>query len=442
MTWSDDEDGPAAGNGRLATVLFAAAGVVALCAIGLAAALILGRDANTPSTPPVATHTPAPAPAPDAPPGPVATAPDGARPEVSPSAPEPAVVETPDAAPAPPVPPETIAPSSEAAAAPSVPVPTPAPTPTPAPATGPTAPATPPAPPTTAATPAPAAPAPAAPVPSPPATEVLALPPAPDPGLIEHTPLGPLPRIGADGREPWRVYARPSDPADPRPRVAIVISALGLSSAATETAIQGLPGAVTLAFQPYAEDIQRWVRLARAAGHEVMIDLPMEPLDFPVSEPGPQALFVELPPETNRTRLAWALSRTTSYVGVLNHMGSRFTTSRDAMLPVLGTLKQRGLMFVDARTSARSVGVQVAGELGVPRAINDRFLDAGEKSRVSIDARLAEVERIAREVGASLAIGHGYPVTIERVRVWAQTLTAKGIALVPATALIGRQADR
>lgn len=419
MNWSDDEDGPAAGNGRLAIALYAAAAVVALVAVVLAAVLVLGRDTAPSPSPPIAAHVPAPVP--EAPPDP-ATAPESPGPATPPQA-----VEVPVVPPAATASPETAGLPAESAAA------------TPAPATT----VAPPPPPATASTPArgPAA-TPAAPVPSPPAIEPLALPPAPDPGLIEHTPLGPLPRIGADGREPWRVYARPSDPADPRPRVAIVISALGLSTAATETAIQGLPGAVTLAFQPYADDIQRWVRLARAAGHEVMIDLPMEPLDFPVSEPGPQALFVELPPETNKTRLAWSLSRTTGYVGVLNHMGSRFTTSREAMLPVLGTLKQRGLMFVDARTSARSVGVQVAGELGLPRAINDRFLDAGEKSRVSIDARLAEVERIAREVGASLAIGHGYPVTIERVRVWAQGLPAKGIALVPATALVGRQADR
>ncbi|MGE0255486.1 MAG: divergent polysaccharide deacetylase family protein [Alphaproteobacteria bacterium] len=429
MTWSDDEDEPAAGNGRLATALFAAAAVVALLAAGLAGVLVFGRDLYAPaaetaaSSPGTATapepERPAATPAPSAADSPPA-APDTAQ---TPPAAPPATDAAPPAGEAPP----------EAAATPAGPTQAPAPT-TPAP------PAADPAP----AQAAPAAPATAAapPVPAPPAAEPSALPPAPDPGLVEQTALGPLPRIGTDGREAWRVYARPSDPADPRPRIAVIISALGLSTAATETAIQGLPGAVTLAFQPYAEDIQRWVRLARAAGHEVMIDLPMEPLDFPVSEPGPQALFVELPPETNQTRLAWSLSRTTGYVGVLNHMGSRFTTSRDAMLPVLRTLKQRGLMFVDARTSARSVGVQVAGELGVPRAINDRFLDAGEKSRVSIDARLAEVERIAREVGASLAIGHGYPVTMERVRVWAQGLPAKGIALVPATALIGRQADR
>lgn len=304
MTWSDEEDGPAAGNGRFATALYAAAAVVALCAVGLAAALVLGRDANPPASPPVAAH--APAPTPGAPLG----GPAAKATEAPPTAPEPAVAETPGTAPTPPAPPATTAPPSESAAA--APVPTPAPTP------GPAAAVPPPATPATAA-----APAPAAPVSSPPAAEALAL-----------------------------------------------------------------------------------------------------------------------PPDTNITRLAWALSRTTGYVGVLNHMGSRFTTSREAMLPVLGTLKQRGLMFVDARTSARSGGVQVAGELGLPRAINDRFLDAGEKSRVSIDARLAEVERIAREVSASLAIGQGYPVTIERVRIWSQGMPAKGIVLVPATALIGRQADR
>ena len=187
------------------------------------------------------------------------------------------------------------------------------------------------------------------PPPPPPGAGVL--PPAPDPGLVEQSALGPLPRIGDDGRLPWQVYARPFDDRDTRPRIALIMSGLGLSGAATQSAIQGLPGGVTLAFQPFADDLQQWIRLSRAAGHEVLLNLPMEPVDFPASDPGPRALFVAHAPEENVELLEWALSRVSGYVGLLNHMGSRFTTSREAMLPIMTALEQRGLAFVDARVS-------------------------------------------------------------------------------------------
>ncbi len=268
------------------------------------------------------------------------------------------------------------------------------------------------------------------------------LPPAPEPALVEPSPLGPLPRIGPNGREPWRAYARPFDAGDERPKVAIILSGLGLSAAATEAAIQGLPSEVTLAFQPFADNIQQWIRLSRAAGHEVLLNLPMEPVDFPANDPGPRALFVSLSPEENQDRLRWALSRVSGYVGVVNHMGSRFTVSREAMQPILAELKARGLLFVDARSAARSVATGLASEMQVPRAINDRFLDNREVSRATIDARLAEVEQIARETGVSIAIGQAFPVTIERVREWSDKLSGKGIALVPISAVVDRQPDR
>jgi hypothetical protein len=299
----------------------------------------------------------------------------------------------------------------------------------------------------TAAVPPPApkveSPQPAVPqVPQLPVQTGRGLQPAPDPALIEQSSFGPLPKIGANGREPWQAYARPVKSGDNRPRVAVILSGLGLSSAATEAAIQGLPGEVTLAFQPFADNIQQWIRLARAAGHEVLLNLPMEPVDFPANDPGPRALFVTLSPEENEERLRWALSRVTGYVGVVNHMGSRFTTSRESMQPILAEIKARGLLYVDARSSARSIATVMASQMQVPRAINDRFLDSREVSRVTIDARLIELERIAKDAGVSIAIGQAFPVTIERVREWAQTLESKGLALVPVSAVVNAQADR
>ncbi len=119
-------------------------------------------------------------------------------------------------------------------------------------------------------------------------------------------------------------------------------------------------------------------------------------------------------------------------------MGSRFTASADHMQPILAALKGRGLMFLDARTTANSVAADLATTIGLPRAINNRFLDA-QASRPMIDRRIDEIERIARRVGFSVAISHAYPVTLERLGRWVDTLDAKKLALVPVSALANLQ---
>jgi len=258
--------------------------------------------------------------------------------------------------------------------------------------------------------------------------------PAPDPALVEHGPNGPLPIIGRDGREPWRVYARPFDRADKRPRIAVIVSGLGPSGAATETAINDLPGAVTLAFDPYARRLPEWIDLARAAGHEVLLALPMEPTEYPRQDPGPYTLLTSLAPKDNLERLDWVLSRVTGYIGVTNMMGSRFTASQSNLAPIFEELKKRGLMFVDSRASEQSVAGAVAQAMGLPRASNDETLDQ-EATRDAIDRHLAMLEQRARQRGTALGFGFAYPVTIERVALWAKALDEKGLALAPASAL-------
>ncbi len=300
--------------------------------------------------------------------------------------------------------------------------------------------------PPTAAEPAPpaAAPAPAAsPAGSPPgkpaasakAPPQLALVPAPAPGLVERGRAGPLPRIAPDGRAPWRVYARPFDKSDSRPRVAIVIGNLGLSGAATEAAIQELPGGVTLAFSPYAHGLEEYISLARAAGHEVLMSLPMEAEDLSTGDAGPHALLTVLTPSENLDRLSWLLSRFTGYVGATNYLGQRFTASDSSMWPILEELKERGLLFLDSHAAGASAVRALADKLGLPAASNERIIDT-EASRAAIDQMLEAVEEEARAKGASIAMGFPYPVTIERVAAWTATLPDKGIALAPVSAMV------
>ncbi len=336
-----------------------------------------------------------------------------------------------------------VTPSPQAAQAPA---PITAPTAAQAPATSVSPPATAPA---TAPAPAPAAEAPTpAPAPQPEQKRAATaspvptggLSPAPDPALVETSRFGQLPRVAPDGRKAWQAYARPFDANDQRPRISIIISGLGLSGAATESAIQRLPGTVSLAFSPYARGLDQWIALARAAGHEVLIDLPMEPINFPANDPGPETLLTSLTGEQNRIRLRTLLGRVSGYVGVINQMGSRFTTSAPHLRPVLTELRDRGLMFVDSRSSLRSVAARTASELQLPRVINNRFIDA-EASREKIDSRLAELERIARVSGFAVGIGQPFPVTLDRLQRWTRDIEEKGFALAPASSMVNAQSD-
>lgn len=265
----------------------------------------------------------------------------------------------------------------------------------------------------------------------------FSLPRAPDPALVKESSNGPLPVIAPDGREAWRVYARPFSDQYHRPRIGILIAGLGMSQSATLTAVQQLPGAVTLGFNPYARKLQDWIDQARAAGHEVMLELPMEPVNYPDDDPGPHTLLTSLNAEANLERIEWLLSRFVGYVGVTNYMGSKFTTSPDALRPVLNTLRERGLMFLDSRSSVHSVAGQIANEVGLVQASNNRFLD-NKASRTAIDARLAELERIARATGSAIGIAFPYPVSIERIAAWAETLESRGLVLAPLSNLATR----
>jgi polysaccharide deacetylase 2 family uncharacterized protein YibQ len=264
------------------------------------------------------------------------------------------------------------------------------------------------------------------------------LPLAPDPGLVEETGAGPLPIVGRDGREPWRVYARPFNSDDKRPKIAVVMYGLGSSAAATRTAIQGLPGAVTLAFSPYADGLKNWIANARAAGHEALLMVPMEPTNYPDHDPGPQALLTSLTNKQNTARLEWILGRAVGYVGVTDFMGSRFTGSTPHMRSFFRNLKLRGLMYLENHAPSRLTAGEIAAANRVPYASNALYIDS-QASRPAIDAQLVEAERLAKELGEVVVMGFLYPVTLERVANWAKTLEKRGMVLAPVSALAKRR---
>ncbi len=267
-----------------------------------------------------------------------------------------------------------------------------------------------------------------------------ALPAVPDDALVENSRYGPLPRIAADGRRPSAVYARPSSiAAQPRQgepaRVAILVTGLGLSEQVTSDAIGALPGPVTLAFSPYGRNLQGWVQRAREAGHEVMLQIPQEPFDYPDNDPGPQTLLTSLPPEENQKRLQWLLARFAGYTGVTNHMGAKFAAAQDAFLPVLEELRARGLIYVDDGTAARSTAGQIARDLGLDFSVAQVQIDAAGTPE-GIDQALARLESMAQENGFAVGVGTGLPVTVSRLAEWSATLRSKGLVLIPISAAV------
>jgi polysaccharide deacetylase 2 family uncharacterized protein YibQ len=264
-----------------------------------------------------------------------------------------------------------------------------------------------------------------------PAAGGAGLPQAPIAGLFANGPGGPLPIIGADGRTPFDAYARPFT-ANGRPKIGLIIGGLGLNAKATRQAIEGLPPDITLSFVPYAEGLQGWIDLARANGHEVLLEAPMEPTDYPDNDPGPYTLMAQASGADTAKKLEWVLSRATGYFGLTNYLGSRFLTSDAAVAGFAGALKSRGLAFIDDGQAARKGGG------GLPRASADRIVD-DQLSEGAIDQQLTALETGASQHGQALGSGFAYPVTLTQVAHWAEAVESRGFQLAPASALTVRR---
>lgn len=261
-----------------------------------------------------------------------------------------------------------------------------------------------------------------------------ALPPVPDPALVAQGRQGPLPIVAKDGREAWKIYARPLPKGlAARPRIALVVSGMGISDSATAHAIETLPPEVTLSFAPYGADLQTWIGKARGAGHEVLLELPMEPFGYPQNDPGPYTLLTSLQPAENISRLEWLLSRFAGYAGVMNYQGARFTSSPTALSPVLAALKSRGLMYVDNGASQRSLAPKLAGEMNLPASAGTRFVDPVQNPEV-IGQSLSALEEAAKQSGLAVGVASAFPITVDEVARWTETLKARGFVLVPVTA--------
>jgi polysaccharide deacetylase 2 family uncharacterized protein YibQ len=275
------------------------------------------------------------------------------------------------------------------------------------------------------------------PLPPPPKTAEpgpgVGLPPAPVPELVQDSPSGRLPRIAADGRMPWQVYARPFDRSDDRPRVAIVVSnEADLDNSAMAEALK-LPGAVTLAFSPYTKrSAAEWMAKARGAGHETLLGVPMESGESAPGDPGgPLTLRADLDDAANQKKLEESLGKAVGYVGILPLAGGRLLSAPERLLPILEIVKQRGLLFVDTGAQGK------AADAALPKVKVSRPGE-GHLTRDAVDRRLADLEEDARRTGAALSVLPATPVTIERLAAWVPALDGRRIALAPVSALVPR----
>lgn len=256
----------------------------------------------------------------------------------------------------------------------------------------------------------------------------------PNPDLLEETDAGKLPIIGADGLRPMDQYARPWS-GERGARVAIVISGLGLSQTGSQKAIQQLPAGVTLAFAASGNSLQRWMQEARRKGHEILLQVPFEPFDYPANDPGPTTLLTENSAKDNLSLLHQAMARVTNYTGIVNYQGAHYLSDEKALRPVLQDVAKRGLLFLDDGTSSLSKTGSVSDAVKLPHAFADVVLD-GQVQTQAILRKLDELGRIADRNGTAIGIAAAYDESIDAVRQWSEEATQRGIEIVGVSAIV------
>ncbi|MGK6315135.1 divergent polysaccharide deacetylase family protein [Neorhizobium sp. DT-125] len=255
----------------------------------------------------------------------------------------------------------------------------------------------------------------------------------PNEALLEDSSHGRLPIVGPDGFRPMDQYARPWSGARGT-RIAIVVGGLGLSQTGTQRAIRQLPPAVTLAFAASGNSLQRWMQEARRNGHEILIQVPFEPFDYPANDPGPDTLLTRTSPEKNLGRLHEAMARITNYTGIMNYLGGRYLSDAGALEPVLRDIAKRGLLFLDDGTSAQSKTGTIAKTIELPHAFGDLVLD-GQLQKDAILKKLDELERIAGRKGTAVGIASAFDESIDAIRQWSEEASGRGIEIVGIAAL-------
>ena len=244
-----------------------------------------------------------------------------------------------------------------------------------------------------------------------------------------------LPTISADGVKPWRNYAKHYEHKGNTPMIAIVVTGLGQNKSTTDMALK-LPDNVSLSFSPYAKDFSTWVNAARASGHEVLVDLPLEPTNFPASDPGPHGLLIGSGAQVNTARLEWLMTRGQGYSGFITPQNDAFTSDTEAFKNILNNLGKRGVMIMMGHEPAKGETSELLANSQAAYGIADMLIDE-ELSTNAIQARLLTLEKLAIKRGYAVGVAQAFPLSMQKLNDWSAHAEKDGVELVPVTTIVG-----
>lgn len=266
--------------------------------------------------------------------------------------------------------------------------------------------------------------------------------PAPVKELVENNRLGPLPRISRNGKRPQDIYARPANIVKSGRKdlktIAILVTGLGLSKPMTDNSLDKLPGEISLAFNPYSAGLPNWVNESRKRGHELFLEMPMEPFDYPDNDPGPHTLLSNQTDKINIEHMQWIMSRMVGYIGIVNKGGGRFTAEGQALHPVMRELKDRGLIYMDSNPQSTDTPYQISQDMNLDYLQSNLHIDE-IKAPDAIDNALKDLEKIATMHGTAIGVTTAIPLAIQRIEKWAESLEKRGFTLIPVSAAIARK---
>jgi len=229
--------------------------------------------------------------------------------------------------------------------------------------------------------------------------------------------------------------AVPTKPIRPGklPRIAIIIDDIGYDLQIAEKFI-GLNAPITLSILPHSPQQRKIIRLAREKGLDLMLHLPMEPLEYPGVNPGPGALMTAMTPDALIHQLNDDIDSVPYIKGVNNHMGSRMTASSDQMNQIFSCIRKRELFFIDSRTTADSQARSSARLFQVPFAERDVFLDNVQELE-AIRKQFRMLLQKAAANGQALAIGHPHSLTFQVLHEELPEIQKK-VTIVPASSMV------
>ena len=236
-------------------------------------------------------------------------------------------------------------------------------------------------------------------------------------------------------KAPADIYARKFANPEGLPMVGLVIGGLGMNATQTQLAIDDLPAEVTLSFALDSKRLDHWIKTARADGHEVLIEVPMEAYDYGRMKMHPDTLLAGADAKANLTRLEAVLARTSGYFGIVNYQGAKFAADKASATPVLERLSEKGLAFIDDGSFERTSLESLSRASGLRYARAAGPVDA-RQTPADISAELMDLESLALEKGAAFGSGYAFPVTVEAAKVWISQLEEKGLVLAPVSAII------